>query len=154
MSDRDKMFPRACKTQTVRARSPAQSASCLRDLLASPPRLIGAPALRPTMPSKAPGAHKGSLALADAPQHASRWWHCVTMRRVSFALFLLAVQAALLSACLSPRLFTSASGAAPGGARAVAFPDLYEASIAELQEGLAKGLFSSEDLVKVRARST
>ena len=29
------------------------------------------------------------------------------------------------------------------------FPDLYEASIAELQQGLEKGLFTSVDLVKV-----
>lgn len=29
------------------------------------------------------------------------------------------------------------------------FPDLYEASIAELQDGLQKGLFTSVDLVKV-----
>ncbi|GJE93160.1 amidase signature enzyme [Phanerochaete sordida] len=99
------------------------------------------------MPPKVPGQHKGSPAWAgDAQQNAqdaSRWWHCVTMRRVSFALFLFAVQAALLSSCLSSRLFSSASDAP-----AVMFPDLYEASIAELQEGLAKGHFSSEDLVK------
>ena len=30
------------------------------------------------------------------------------------------------------------------------FPDLYEASIAELQAGLEKGHFTSVDLVKVR----
>ena len=30
------------------------------------------------------------------------------------------------------------------------FPDLYEATIAELQEGMAFGFFSSVDLVKVR----
>lgn len=30
-----------------------------------------------------------------------------------------------------------------------ALPDLYEASIAELQDGLAQGLFSSVQLVKV-----
>lgn len=29
------------------------------------------------------------------------------------------------------------------------FPDLYEASITELQDGLQKGLFTSVDLVKV-----
>ena len=33
---------------------------------------------------------------------------------------------------------------------AVTFPDLYEASIAELQAGLEKGHFTSVDLVKVR----
>ena len=31
----------------------------------------------------------------------------------------------------------------------VQFPDLYEASIAELQDGMSKGLFTSADLVKV-----
>ena len=31
----------------------------------------------------------------------------------------------------------------------MAFPDLYEASIAELQDGMEKGLFTSVDLVKV-----
>ena len=31
----------------------------------------------------------------------------------------------------------------------VALPDLYEASIAELQDGLANGYYSSVDLVKV-----
>ena len=33
--------------------------------------------------------------------------------------------------------------------KGVTFPDLYEASIAELQDGLSKGHFSSVDLVKV-----
>ena len=31
----------------------------------------------------------------------------------------------------------------------IQFPDLYEASIAELQDGMSKGLFTSVDLVKV-----
>lgn len=68
------------------------------------------------------------------------------MQRLSFALLLFALQAALLS------LFTTASSAtnAVRDAEAVQFPDLYEASIAELQDGLNKGHFSSEDLVKVR----
>ncbi len=35
-------------------------------------------------------------------------------------------------------------------ASAVTFPDLYEASISELQQGLEKGHFTSVDLVKVR----
>lgn len=34
----------------------------------------------------------------------------------------------------------------------LAFPDLYEASVPELQEGLNAGHFSSVDLVKVRSR--
>ena len=36
-------------------------------------------------------------------------------------------------------------------ATSVTFPDLYEASISELQEGLEKGDFTSVDLVKVRS---
>jgi hypothetical protein len=32
----------------------------------------------------------------------------------------------------------------------MAFPDLYEASITELQDGLQGGLFTSVDLVNVR----
>ena len=76
------------------------------------------------------------------------------MRRLSLVVFLFAVQAALLSSCLPSSLFTFAAGPAAtnvaGDATgAAAFPDLYEASIAELQGGLEKGLFTSEDLVKV-----
>ena len=40
----------------------------------------------------------------------------------------------------------SDSGTVPNS---VTFPDLYEASIAELQDGLEKGHFTSVDLVKV-----
>lgn len=36
----------------------------------------------------------------------------------------------------------------------VQLPDLYEASIAELQDGLKHGHFTSVDLVKVRLRPT
>ena len=35
-------------------------------------------------------------------------------------------------------------------AKPIQFPDLYEASVLELQEGLDAGHFSSVDLVKVR----
>ncbi|EKM57234.1 uncharacterized protein PHACADRAFT_254888 [Phanerochaete carnosa HHB-10118-sp] len=70
----------------------------------------------------------------------SRWWHRFSITlRISLPLFL-------------SRLFTSDTGAVAdvvkNAANAVAFPDLYEASIAELQDGLEKGLFTSEDLVK------
>ncbi|KIP10749.1 hypothetical protein PHLGIDRAFT_65032 [Phlebiopsis gigantea 11061_1 CR5-6] len=45
---------------------------------------------------------------------------------------------------------TAASGDAQNArvTEAVTFPDLYEASISELQEGMQKGHFTSEDLVK------
>ena len=39
-------------------------------------------------------------------------------------------------------------------AEAVTFPDLYEASILQLQEGLQKQNFTSVDLVKVNSSST
>ena len=44
---------------------------------------------------------------------------------------------------------TSAASARTPAAEAVTFPDLYEASIAELQAGLDGGQFTSVDLVKV-----
>ena len=81
------------------------------------------------------------------------WWQRTSdvMRRLSFALIFFAVQAAFLSFCLSTSLFTRASGVAQSvrATSASAFPDLYEASIAELQDGMEKGHFTSEDLVKV-----
>lgn len=43
--------------------------------------------------------------------------------------------------------------AAAAAAAAVQFPDLYEASVLELQAGLDAGHFSSVDLVKVRVAS-
>ncbi len=45
--------------------------------------------------------------------------------------------------------FKQESERVTAGATAAAFPDLYEASIAELQTGLEKGQFTSVDLVKV-----
>ena len=38
--------------------------------------------------------------------------------------------------------------------RATQFPDLYEASVVELQDGLERGDFSSVDLVKVNLNFT
>lgn len=72
------------------------------------------------------------------------------MRRVSFALFVFAVYAAFLSFSVSMSTPTTASGDAQNArvTEAVTFPDLYEASISELQEGMQKGHFTSEDLVK------
>lgn len=86
------------------------------------------------------------------PNALYNWWQCTSiMRRLSFTLIIVAAQAALLSFCLSTKLFTNASSVAHNArtASAVTLPDLYEASIAELQDGLGKGHFTSEDLVKV-----
>lgn len=44
----------------------------------------------------------------------------------------------------------STTGATGWGKPKVQFPDLYEASVLELQQGLDAGHFSSVDLVKVR----
>ncbi|TBU30400.1 amidase signature enzyme [Dichomitus squalens] len=44
--------------------------------------------------------------------------------------------------------FTKEAARAPATSAALEFPDLYEASITELQDGLQKGLFTSVDLVK------
>lgn len=77
-----------------------------------------------------------------------RWWQSTIMQRLSFALFVFALWSALLSSCVSTNRFSATSDAAEIGK--VTFPDLYEASIAELQGGLEKGHFSSEDLVKVK----
>jgi len=49
-----------------------------------------------------------------------------------------------LTCCLRSTL------ALPNLPSSAVLPDLYEASIAELQDGLEKGLFTSVDLVKVR----
>ena len=46
-------------------------------------------------------------------------------------------------------VWTTFGTATATAANAVTFPDLYEASITELQEGLEKGHFTSVDLVKV-----
>ncbi len=57
-----------------------------------------------------------------------------------------------LAALLTCLAITRASCSEPVSAAATAkvqFPDLYEASILELQEGLDAGHFSSVDLVKV-----
>jgi amidase len=55
-----------------------------------------------------------------------------------------AVILAVLACLQIARAVSSQPAAAP-----VTFPDLYEASILELQEGLDAGHFSSVDLVKV-----
>ena len=86
----------------------------------------------------------------DRPE--SRWQRATAvMRRISFTLIIFAVHAAFMSFCLSTSLFTSTSSVASGvrASNTFTFPDLYEASVAELQDGMEKGHFTSEDLVKV-----
>lgn len=56
---------------------------------------------------------------------------------------------ALLAALAWTAYGIQATESVAASAGAVAFPDLYEASIAELQDGLEKGHFTSVDLVKV-----
>lgn len=64
-------------------------------------------------------------------------------RRLAAITFLFTVYMSLLSSCVgimrSPKIRASFPD----------FPDLYEASIAELQSGLHNGHFTSVDLVKV-----
>ncbi|KAI0797308.1 amidase signature enzyme [Irpex lacteus] len=63
-------------------------------------------------------------------------------RRIAITAFLFACWASLLSSCVGV-LQQHARESRPA-----AFPDLYEASISELQSGLESGLFTSVDLVK------
>ena len=51
--------------------------------------------------------------------------------------------------CLLGVLHLHVAWALPRNIARASLPDLYEASIAELQEGLEKGQFTSVDLVKV-----
>lgn len=62
-------------------------------------------------------------------------------RKFTIRIVFFAVLASLLGFCL-PQKHSATTNT-------VTFPDLYEASIAELQSGLASGLFTSVDLVKV-----
>ena len=94
----------------------------------------------------------GGYTVLEPPRAPSyNWRQNAIMRRVSFALIVFAVYAALLSFCVSIGASTTASADAMNARAAgtVTFPDLYEASISELQEGMEKGHFTSEDLVKV-----
>ncbi|KAI0062508.1 hypothetical protein BV25DRAFT_640449 [Artomyces pyxidatus] len=72
-----------------------------------------------------------------------------TQKRTHAALLWLAV---VLVALISQVVLGTAQPQEVASTRA-ALPDLYEASTAELQEGLEKGLFTSVDLVKVRTAS-
>ncbi len=73
------------------------------------------------------------------------------LRALSSWFILFAVLASLLSSCLSKDHFVSPRmpDVDDQVSSSITFPDLYEASIAELQDGLQKGHFSSVDLIKV-----
>ena len=75
--------------------------------------------------------------------NASRSSNLLTMRLTVASLFAL-----FLAFAWAGFGFNQEAARAPAAA-ATQFPDLYEASIAELQDGLQKGLFTSVDLVKV-----
>ncbi|CAL1710138.1 unnamed protein product [Somion occarium] len=66
------------------------------------------------------------------------------MRRLTRRIVFFAVLASLLGFCLPQ----DRVGAREETVKPQSFPDLYEASIAELQAGLASGLFTSVDLVQ------
>ena len=55
----------------------------------------------------------------------------------------------VLALCLASALHVRLAWALPENVARASLPDLYEASIAELQDGLEKRQFTSVDLVKV-----
>lgn len=61
-----------------------------------------------------------------------------------------------ISACLQilSGVSTAAATTSSTSVSDVTFPDLYEASVAELQAGLDAGTFTSVDLVKVSSKTT
>lgn len=91
---------------------------------------------------------------APGPPHPPK----TTMRRTAFKymlvwLGLLSVLALCTSSSAAPQEVEIAGRSSSSvGSELGGFPDLYEASIAELQEGLEKRRFTSVDLVKVSAR--
>lgn len=66
---------------------------------------------------------------------------------------ILAILVALVAFGICSAPTVNATSAIPDSQLTQKLPDLYEASIAELQEGLEKGLFTSVDLVKVSTYS-
>lgn len=76
------------------------------------------------------------------PLYLTAWPVTVMTHRLTFRIVLFAILASLLGFCLPQDHFGMTT-------KSNDFPDLYEASIAELQDGLSAGLFSSVDLVKV-----
>ena len=70
------------------------------------------------------------------------------LQRISLWLLFCACLAVLLSPLQSHGHLIQRGGTA--NATKPALPDLYEATIAELQDGLSKGLFTSVDLITVR----
>lgn len=73
------------------------------------------------------------------------WCTTAMFRRLAICAFLFACYASLMSSCVG--VLQQHARDRPRASSA-AFPDLYEASIAELQSGLESGLFTSVDLVK------
>jgi amidase len=68
------------------------------------------------------------------------------MQRTSFKLLFICILGLILSLLVGD----SSGGDVSNNARPSSkFPDLYEATLAELQEGMEKGHFTSVDLVKV-----
>ena len=78
------------------------------------------------------------------PLKPKTWLAAVMTYRLTFRIAFFAILASLLGFCLPQEHFRMTTKSSD-------FPDLYEASIAELQDGLSAGLFSSVDLVKVSA---
>lgn len=86
---------------------------------------------------------KSTVEYLPQPIPAKKWWTIVLRRSIVVALM----------AVIYTTLFTSYfSHKPPTFSPTSEFPDLYEASIADLQAGLGNGLFTSVDLVKVWAR--
>ena len=71
------------------------------------------------------------------------------MRRFSLQYFFLAAALQLLIATAISRARPHASTGSPAPPTVSGFPDLYEASIAQLQAGLESKQFTSVDLVKL-----
>lgn len=76
------------------------------------------------------------------PQQTPKRFTIAMAQKFTIRIIFFAVLASLLGLCLPQEHFITTN-------KASSFPDLYEASIAELQNGLASGLFTSVDLVKV-----
>lgn len=86
---------------------------------------------------------KGVLVEDPIPRVTVRRRWAIVLRRFTVLGFLAVLYATFLSSYISKESLISTASSH--------YPDLYEASIAELQAGLESGLFTSVDLVKVRA---
>lgn len=70
------------------------------------------------------------------------------MGLLTFRLLLSAAFAVVLGLCMSA-VNASSVDSHPANTRTFVFPDLYEASIVDLQDGMKRQRFTSADLVKV-----